>query len=60
MSFLHALQKRNSRVIFQTLMFLSLNSNTIKFLLLENFHIFSIVLLLTAKKSRSGENENQI
>ena len=60
MSSLHALQKRNSRVIFQTLMFLSLNSNTIKFLLLENFHIFSIVLLLTAKKSRSGENENQI
>ena len=60
MSFLHALQKRNSRVIFQALMFLSLNSNTIKFLLLENFHIFSIVLLLTAKKSRSGENENQI
>ena len=60
MSFLHALQKRNSRVIFQTLMLLSLNSNKIKFLLLENFHIFSIVLLLTAKKSRSGENENQI
>ena len=35
-------------VIFQALMFLSLNNNVTKFLILNNFHVFGIVLFLAA------------
>ena len=58
-SFLHALQNRNSRVIFLVLMLLSLNKDIIKFLVLTNFHIFGIALLLAANNHNLERKKNK-